>query len=148
MTIFAWPRLSIQVGGDETAQLVVVLLVLREQDAEPVPDRQAGGDDEEPLGEAHVVRLGHLVQRLPGDEHGHHDGLAGASRHLQRDPVQAEVAGGVGLVELVADPGIALLLRRLREVDRGLGGLALREQDRVVAARGRTSARGAVGWWA
>ena len=121
-----------QVGGDEAAELVIVLLVLREQDAEPVPDRQARGDDEEPLGEAHVVRLGGLVQRLPGDEHRHHHGLAGTSRHLQRDPVQAEVAGGVRLIELVADPGVARLLRGLSEVDRGLGGLPLREQDRVV----------------
>ena len=80
-----------QVVGDEAAELVVVLVVLGEQDAEPVPDRQAGGDDEEPAGEARVVRLGDLVQRLPGDEHRHHDGLAGAGRHLQRDPVQAEV---------------------------------------------------------
>ena len=125
----------VQVGGDEAAELVVVLLVLGEQDTEPVPDRQAGGNDEEPLGEARVVRLRDLVERLPGDEHRHHDGLARAGRHLQRDPVQAEVARGVRLVELVADPGVAVLLRRLGEVDRGLGGLPLGEQDRVVALR-------------
>jgi len=49
--------------------------------------------------------------------------------------VQAEVARGVRIVELVADPGVALFLGSLRQVDRGLGGLALGEQDRVVAFR-------------
>ena len=122
-----------QIIRNETAELVVVLVILGKQDAEPVPDRQAGGDDEEPAGEARVVRLGDLVQRLPGDQHRHYDGLAGACRHLQCDPVQAEVAGGVRLVELVADPGVARLLGGLGEVDRGLGGFALREQDRIVA---------------
>ena len=47
--------------GDEVAQLVVVLVVLGEQDAEPVADRQAGGDDEEPVGEARVVRAGRTL---------------------------------------------------------------------------------------
>ena len=125
----------VQVGGDEAAELVVVALVLGEQDTEPVPDRQARGDDEEPLGEARVVRLRDLVERLPGDEHRHHDGLARAGRHLQRDPVQAEVTRGVRLGELVANPGVAGLLRRLGQVDRGLGGLPLGEQDRVVPLR-------------
>ena len=83
------PRLAevlLQVGGDEVAELVVVLLVLGQQHAEPVPDRQARGDDQEPPGEPGVVRAGRLVQRLPGDQHRHHDGLAAAGGHLQRRP--------------------------------------------------------------
>ncbi len=122
-----------QVGRNETAELVVVLIVLGQRHPEPVADRQAGGDDEEPLGEAGVVRLGDLVQRLPGDQHRHHDGLAGASGHLESDPVQAEVARGVHVVEAVTDPRVALLLGSLRDVDRGLGGFSLGKQDRVVA---------------
>src|SRR5215468_466956 len=135
MTILAWPRSSRRSAETRPRSLWVVLVVFGEQDAEPVPDRPAGGDDEEPLGEPRVVRLGDLVERLPGDEHRHHDGLARPGRHLQRDPVKAAVARGVRVVELVADPGVAHLLCGLGEVDRGLGGLALDEQDRVVALR-------------
>ena len=32
-----------------------------------------------------------LLIGLPRDEHGHHDGLAGAGRHLQRHPRQPVV---------------------------------------------------------
>ena len=35
-----------------------------------------------------ILRVGQLVERLPGDEHRHHYGLAGAGRHLEGDAVQ------------------------------------------------------------
>src|SRR5439155_26632800 len=68
--------------------LVVVVRVGREQDAEAVADGDAGRDDEEGVGEPLVVRVAALVEHLPGDEHGHHDRLAAAGRHLARDAEQ------------------------------------------------------------
>ena len=38
-----------------------------------------------------VLRVGQLVERLPGDEHRHDDGLAGAGRHLEGHARQAGV---------------------------------------------------------
>ena len=34
------------------------------------------------LGEAGVLGVGDLVQKMPGDDHGHHQGLARSGRHL------------------------------------------------------------------
>ena len=45
MTMRGFLKAALEVGGDEVAQVVVVLRVLREQDAEAVADRDARGDD-------------------------------------------------------------------------------------------------------
>ena len=47
-----------------------------------------GVDDEEGVGEAVVLRVAALVEHLPGDQHGHHDRLAAAGRHLARHAEQ------------------------------------------------------------
>src|SRR3712207_8642994 len=47
---------------------VVVVRVGRQQDAEPVADGDARGDDQERVGEAAVGRGPALVQGVPGDE--------------------------------------------------------------------------------
>ena len=92
-----------------------------------------GRDDEERVGEAGVLRVGELVERLPGDEHGHDDRLAGAGRHLERDAGQAGVRRVVGLAELVLDPGVAVLLGDLGDVDGGFQGLDLAEEELRLA---------------
>ena len=79
---------------------------------------------------------GELVERLPGDEHRHDDGLAGAGRHLEGDARQAGVRRVVRLAQVVLDPGVAVLPRDLGEVDGRLEGLDLAEEERLVA-RGR-----------
>ena len=68
-----------QIGRHDVALAVVVLRVVGQQHAQAVADGDAGRDDQEGVGEAGVLRVGELVERLPGDEHGHDDGLA-ASR--------------------------------------------------------------------
>ncbi len=65
--------------------------VVGQQHAQPVADGDAGRDDQEGVGEARVLRVGELVQRLPGDQHRHDDRLAAAGRHLERDAGQARV---------------------------------------------------------
>ncbi len=95
-----------------------------------------------------VLRVGELVERLPGDEHGHDDGLAGAGRHLEGDARQAGVEVGVRLAQLVLDPGVAVAGGDLGEVDGGLERLDLAEEQLplavgvgpVVAAAGRSCA--------
>ena len=55
------------VGRHDVALAVVVLRVVGQQHAQPVADRDAGRDDQEGVGEAGVLRVGQLVERLPGD---------------------------------------------------------------------------------
>ena len=94
-------------GRDDVEFPVVVVRVGRQQDAEPVADGDAGGDDEEGVGEPVVVRVAALVEHLPRDEHGHDDRLAAAGRHLARDAEQLG-PGLVGLLpEVLLDPVVA-----------------------------------------
>ena len=122
-----------QVARDEVPLAVVALLPFGMEDAEAVADGDAGRDDQEALGEASVGRRHDFVDRLPGDEHGHHDGLAGAGRHLQPDPGQAVVVEPVLRLEAAAVVGGAVAAGDLSQEDGRLGGLPLAEQDRVVA---------------
>jgi hypothetical protein len=50
---------------------VIVLGVVGQEHPKTVTDRDAGGDDEERVGEPAVFRVGDLVHDVPGDEHGH-----------------------------------------------------------------------------
>ena len=125
-----------QVGGHEVALAVVVVVPLGVQHAEPVADRDARRDHQEPLGEPGVLRRHDLVDRLPGDQHRHHDRLAGAGRHLQRDARQPVVVESVLRLEPPAVVGRAVAAGDLGEEDRRLGRLALAEQHRLVAVCG------------
>ena len=94
-----------------------------------------GSDHQEPLGEAGVIRCHDLVDGLPRDDHRHHDGLAGAGRHLQRHPGQPVVVQLVLRFEPATVVGSAVPASDFGEEDRRLGGLPLAEQDRLVAIR-------------
>ena len=133
MRILAWPSWSMQLGRDDVALAVVVLRVVGQQHAQPVADGDAGRDDQEGVGEAGVLRVGELVERVPGDEHGHDDGLAGAGGHLEGRARQAGVRGVVRLAERVLDPGIAVLLGDLGDVDGGFEGFDLAEEELLLA---------------
>ena len=104
------------VRRDELAAAVVAVRVVRLQHAETVADRQARGDDEESAAEAPAAGMAHRVDRLPGDDHRHHGGLAGPGRELERQPGQARVGPGVGRLEVVEEG-----LRAAAEPRRGLG---------------------------
>ena len=47
---------------------------------------EIGAYQEHRIGEAAVLGIGQLVQHLPGDDHTHDDGLAGAGSHLTGVP--------------------------------------------------------------
>jgi len=123
------------VGGHQVALAVVVARVLWEQHAEPVADRDARGHHEEGVGESVVLRVGQLVERVPGDEHGHDDRLAAAGGHFEGDAEQERVVLVVGLPDRAFDPGVAASLGGLREVDGRLQGLDLAEEQLAVAVR-------------
>ena len=117
----------------EVALAVVVLRVRRQQHPQAVPDGDPRRDDQEGVSEAAVLRVGRLVEGVPGDEHRHDHGLAGAGGHLVGHAEQAGV-GVLGHVpQLVLDPRIALLARHLGEVDRRLERLDLAEEQRPFA---------------
>ena len=99
-----------QVGRDQVAEPVVVLGVVGPEHPQPVADGDARSDDEERVGEPAILRVGDLVQGVPGDEHGHDDRLARAGRHLHRDAIEPRVRCCVGLPEPGLDPVVADLL--------------------------------------
>jgi len=122
-----------QVRRDEVALAVVAVVALGVEHAEAVADRDPRRDDQEALGEARVGRRHHLVDRLPGDQHRHHHRLAGPGRHLQTHPGEARVVLGVDGLEPAPVIGAAVATGDLGEEDRGFGGLALAEEDGVIA---------------
>ena len=127
-----------QVGGHDVHCAVVVARVAGQQHPQPVADRDAGRDDQEGVGEAGVLGVGQLVERLPGDQHGHDHGLAAAGGHLAGDAEQAGVGVLVDRAEVVLDPGVAVLLGDLGDVDQRFQGLDLAEEQ--PAGRGRVGA--------
>ena len=76
-------KLPDQVGRNQVAEPVIVLGVVGPEHPKPVADGDSRGDDEERIGEPAVLRVGDLVQSVPGDEHGHDDRLARPGRHLR-----------------------------------------------------------------
>ena len=122
------------VGGDQIALGVVIAGEVRSEDLEPVFDRDARRDNEERVREAFVLGVGQLVQCLPGDEHPHDHGLAGAGRHLERDPVQAGVLGQVFFAKAAFYPGLRPPCDFCQE-DGCLERLDLAEEERLLAGR-------------
>ena len=124
------------VGGHEVHRPVIVAGIVRVEDPESVADRDPGGDDEEPVAEPAVLRVGGLVERLPGDEHRHQDGLAGARGHLEREPRQPAVVDGVLGADDIERLRVARLLGGLGQVDKGLGCLELAEEKAAITVFG------------
>ena len=119
-----------QVRWDELATLVVGIGVVWLQHTQPVADRDAGCDDEEPTGEAPAARMSHGVDRLPRDQHRHDRRLTCARREIEREPSEARVRPLVRRVEVVEEPPpVAPLVRcDLGEPDDRLGSLDLAEE--------------------
>ena len=123
-----------QVGGHEITLTEVVALITRIQDPEPVPDRDAGRDDQEPFREPGVLRAEHLVDGLPRNQHGHDHGLARPRCHLQTDSRKSIVVESVlvGHDRAIVGP---LATGDLSQEDRRLSRFPLTEQHPVVARR-------------
>ena len=69
---------------------------------------------------------------MPGDDHGHDNGLAGACRHLERNAVQQGIGSGVGCAKVFANPGVAAV-GKFGEVDGGFEGFDLAEEEAALA---------------
>jgi hypothetical protein len=89
--------------------------------------------DQKCIGKARVLPVFELVQRLPRDEHRHHDCLAGTGRHLQRHARKARVRRVVCRAQIVLDPRIAVFARDLGDVNRRFHRLDLTKEQRLVA---------------
>jgi len=92
--------------GQDTEGVVIVPVGAGLEDSEPLAHGKPRGHHQHVPRKARVLRVSHLVQHLPGDEHGHHDGLARTGGHLaaqpgERTPVplqgQAHPVGGGAL---------------------------------------------------
>ena len=101
------------VRGHQFAAGVVAVRVVRQQHAEAVADGDAGRHHQKAAGEARAVRTPNRVHGLPGDEHGHHGGLARAGGEFQRQALEAGVRFVVGGLEVIEEtPRLATELRR------------------------------------
>jgi hypothetical protein len=148
-----------QVARQQFAVLVVAVGVVRLQDAQAVLDRQAGRADQEAAGEVPAARPAHRIDRLPGDEHGHDRGLAGAGGQFQGEAQQLGIGVPVRRSEMVENAlAVSGLRRDLGEPDRGFHGFHLAEErsdtaepcdDASAAAGGRSPVSPATDWdWA
>lgn len=89
-------QLAAHVFGDDIESAVVVAGLVGKQDAEAIANGDAGGDDQEGIGE--------FVKRLPGDDHGHDDSFARTCRHLEGNAVEERIGHVVGGFEFGANP--------------------------------------------
>lgn len=71
---------------------------------------------------------------VPGDQHGHDNGLAGTGRHLECRARQTGVRGVVRFTYRVLDPGVAVFPCHLGDVDRSFKGFILAEEQFFLAA--------------
>ena len=117
------------VARHEFPALVVAVRVVGLEDAKPVFDGDAGGDDQEAPCEASAAGAAHRIDRLPRDDHGHDRGLAGAGGELQREPAQVGVRLIVGLAEVLHKlPSGAEIGRDFGQPDHRLHRLDLAEE--------------------
>ena len=123
---FALAEFVFEAGRDE-AEFPVVIGGAGNEDLETALDSEAGGNDEDVFREALVLRVGDFIEDLPGDEHGHDDGFAGASGHFGAEAnkwaavtrnVYADAFGGGSL----------------GEPDESFNGFELAEEEAVIFA--------------
>jgi hypothetical protein len=79
-------------------------------------------DDKDVLGEAGVLRIGDLVDDLPGNDHGHDDGLAAAGGHFAAQARERTAVAGNGQANLLRFVGLG-------QPDEGFDGLQLAEEE-------------------
>ena len=91
------------VMGHEFAAGVVTVWVVRLENAEPILNGQAGGDDQEASGEVFAGGMTDRVDRLPGDQHGHDSCLTGPGSQLQREAHQFGIGVFVGSGQVVEE---------------------------------------------
>ena len=94
-----------------------------------VADRDAGRDDEEPLGETAVPGVSGGIDGRPCDQHCHNGGLAGPGRELQREPEEVRVGGFIDCLQAFEKALAARASwRNFGKPDRDFGRLYLTEE--------------------
>ena len=110
--------------------------VVGEQNAQAIADGDAGRDHQEVGAEALVLRVGELVEGLPGDQHGHDHGLARAGGHLAGLARQAAVEARVLGTDVVEGLRVGHPFGGFGQIDRRLGRLELAEEEAALAILG------------
>ena len=122
------------VGGEDLAGFVVAVHIVGQEDIEAILDGDTRSDDEEAFGKELGSGIAGGVDRLPCDDHGHHDGLPRASGELEGDAEQGGVRLGVGGFQVLLELLILRLLGRdFGEPDRGFNSLDLAEEGAQAA---------------
>ena len=124
------------VSWHQLARGVVAVGVAGLEDPQTVLHGKAWRDDENAAREHLAAGPPHGVDRLPGDQHGHHRGLARTRRQLERHALQVGPRAAVGLLQVVED--LAARHRvgsHLAEPDRRFHSLHLAEERADPAER-------------
>ena len=109
--------------------MIVAVRIVGLQGAQAVLDGDGGGDDEKAAAVEGAARPTDGVDRLPGDELGHHNRLAAAGGHLHGEAEQAGISAALdgGLIER-----LAVAVERVVAGRRAIG----RVEDRAVEEAG------------
>ena len=109
------------------------------QHVQPFLDRQVGANHQRPAREARVARRRCAIAERPRDEHGHHHGLASASRHL------AGVAGNGQAPWFEWQVGQLRMLRDLRHPFVGPRVLPFAQRVEILGVQARLGSRSLAG---
>ena len=66
---------------------------------------------------------------MPCNEHSHNHGLATARGHLKSNTIKKRIGILIGLAQFILNPGVPILLRRFRYVNKGLQCLYLAKEQ-------------------
>jgi hypothetical protein len=117
------------VARHQLAVFVATVVVVGLQDAQPILDGQAGGADQKATREVLAARPARRVDGLPGNDHGHDRGLAGAGGQFQRQTHQFGIGILVCRREVIENVLVLLDLgSNLGKPDRGLHRFHLTEE--------------------
>jgi len=117
------------VARDQLPTPVIAVGIVRLQNTQTVLNRDARCDDQKSAREVLAVRAANGVDRLPGDDHGHDRGLAGAGGQFQSQTKKLRVCLRVRRGEMVQELATVLRARRdLSQPDCGLNRFDLTEE--------------------
>ena len=135
MTMRRLVQVGQHIGGNQLAAAVVAVRVVGLQHPQAVLDGNAGRDHQKAARKPGTLRAARRVDGLPGDQHRHDGGLAGAGSQLEGQPRQGRVGIAVGVGQMVEEipAGAARLGRHLGEPDGGLDRFDLAEEGPQAA---------------
>ena len=114
----------------QLAMAVVAFGVIGQEDPQAITDRDPGRDDQETATERLAARVAHGIERMPGDQHRHHGGLARPGGHLEGEPHERRIRLLVGAQDVLPEffGALAELRRDLGQPDDRLDRFDLAEE--------------------